>query len=76
MNRAREPGMRRWPMAKPAIVAMTTATGTTPSTMSTLEVSSAPMCASSKASRKLPHCGVVGPGEPCGHGSAMDAAPS
>ena len=29
--------MRRWPRAKPAIVAKTTATGTTPSTMSTLD---------------------------------------
>ena len=27
MNRNREPGIRRWPMAKPAIVAMTTDDG-------------------------------------------------
>ena len=42
-------------MAKPAIVAKITAAGTTPSTIRTLEVKSAPMFAWSKASRKLPH---------------------
>ena len=66
MKRGREPGMRRCPMAKPAIVAMTTPMGTTPKTMRTLEVSSAPMWASSKAWRKLPHWGVSGHASPPG----------
>ena len=58
--------MRRWPIAKPAIVAMKTDTGTTPSTMSTLDVSSALMCAWLKASTKLPHCGSAGHDRPGG----------
>ena len=66
MNRARDPGMRRCPMANPAIVAKTTEIGTTPSTMRTLEVRSASMCASSKACRKLPHCGSSGHDRPGG----------
>ena len=70
------PGMRRCPMAKPAMVAKTTETGTTPSTMSTLEVRRAPMCAWSKASRKLPHCGSAGQAMPEGHRPATGGAPS
>ena len=66
MKRNREPGIRRCPMAKPAIVAITTAAGTTPSTMMTLEVSSAPIRAWSNASRKLPHCGSAGHARPGG----------
>ena len=65
-QRVRQPGTRRWPMAKPAIVAMTTETGTTPSTMSTLERAARPCCACSKASTKLPHCGSAGQASPWG----------
>ncbi len=53
-------------MANPAMVAMMTEMGTTPSTMSTLETSRAPMCASSNASRKLPHWGSDGHSRPGG----------
>ena len=51
-------------MPKPAIVANATETGTTPSTMSTLETSSAVhVRACSNASRKLPHWGSSGQDE-------------
>ncbi len=58
--------MRSWPIAKPAMVEMTTATGTTPSTMRTLDRSRAGMCATLNASTKLPHCGSDGHSIPQG----------
>ena len=42
------------------------ATGTTPSTIVTLETSSAPMLAWLKALTKLPHCGSAGHSMPSG----------
>ena len=66
MNSQRDPGMRKWPMAKPAMVARMTEAGTTPTTMITLDTSRASMWACSKASRKLPHWGSVGQDSPGG----------
>ena len=47
--------MRSNPIANPAIVEMTRDTGTTASTMKTLEARRALMLATLKASTKLPH---------------------
>ena len=62
----REPGMRRRPMANPAIVEMTRDTGTTASTMNVLDARSAVMFATLNASTKLPHCGSAGHSSPLG----------
>ena len=65
-NTQREPGIRSWPKAKPARVPMTRRSGTTPSTMRTLDTSSRPMSAETKARAKLPHCGSSGQAMPGG----------
>ena len=69
MNRRRStrlPGMRNRPIANPAIVEITSDTGTTARTMSTLENRSALMFATLNASRKLPHWGSAGQDRPTG----------
>ena len=53
-------------MANPAIVEMTSDTGTTASTMNMLDTSSAVMFATLNASTKLPHCGSAGHSRPLG----------
>ena len=63
---SRPPGMRRWPMANPAIVEMTTANGTTPRTIRTLDHSNAGIWATLNASTKLFHCGFDGHSIPSG----------
>ncbi len=60
------PGMRSRPMPKPAIVEMTSETGTTATTMNRLEASRAVMFATRNASKKLPHCGSDGQDSPTG----------
>ncbi len=65
-NSRREPGMRRSPIANPAMVEMTRDTGTTASTMNTLDARSAVMFATLNASTKFPHCGSAGHSSPLG----------
>jgi hypothetical protein len=65
-SRNRDPGIRRRPIAKPAIVEMTSEIGTTARTMKTLDPRSAPMFATLNASTKLPHCGSAGQDSPAG----------
>lgn len=62
----RRPGMRRCPMANPAMVATTSEIGTTPSTISTLDLSSSVIRAAVNAVTKLPHCGSSGHSRPSG----------
>ena len=60
------PGIRSEPIAKPAIVEITSAIGTTASTMNTLDARSALMFATLNASRKFPHWGSAGNDRPTG----------
>ena len=53
-------------MANPAIVEIRSDTGTTATTMNTLDASSAPMFATRNASTKLPHWGSAGHSRPRG----------
>jgi hypothetical protein len=61
-----EPLKRRIPMAKAAIVEITSDTGTTASTMKVLDPRSAAIFATLNASIKLPHCGSEGHSRPFG----------
>ena len=54
-------------MAKPAIVAIKTVTGTTAMTISTLDLKIAAMLATWNASTKLPQCGWDGQSRPRGY---------
>ena len=58
--------MRRCPIAKPAIVEMSRAIGTTPSTIVALDTSSVPMLAWLNAFTKLSHRGSAGHSMPSG----------
>ncbi len=75
-NSAREPGILRCPIAKPAIVAITTDTGTTPTTMKVLDTSRAGMLATLNAVTKLPHWGLDGQSMPSGVRCPTDAGRS
>ena len=56
----------KWPSANPARVAMRSAIGTTPSSMSTLDHSSSSIRADWKASTKFSQCGSSGRVSPPG----------
>ena len=60
------PGIRRWPIANPAIVEMVRAIGTTPMTIVRLESMSVPMLAWLNALTKLSHRGSAGHSIPRG----------
>ena len=68
--------MRSEPIAKPAIVEMTSEIGTTASTMNTLDPRSALMFATLNASTKLPHCGSGGNRESDGNAARRVAGRS
>jgi hypothetical protein len=53
-------------MANPAIVEISSAMGTTATTINVLEASNAVMFATLNASTKLPHCGSAGHSSPLG----------
>ncbi len=53
-------------MANPAIVEMSSDTGTTPRTMNVLDAMSLGICAVLNATTKLPHCGSAGHSSPRG----------